>query len=59
MNKIKRFCLNLNNYNKINFALKKNTCQISKEIVDLGVKKGGECVAPENTQIPPMKASFV
>ena len=51
--------MNLNNYNKINFALKKNTCQISKEIVDLGVKKGGECVAPENTQIPPMKASFV
>lgn len=43
------FCLNLNNYKKINFALKNNTCQISKEIVDLGVKKGGECVAPEST----------
>ena len=53
------FCLNLNNYKKINFALKKNTCQISKEIIDLGVKKRGEYVAPESTQIPPMKGSLV
>ena len=53
------FCLNLNNYKKINFALKKNTCQISKEIIDLGVKKRGEYVAPESTQISPMKGSLV
>ena len=53
------FCLNLNNYKKINFALKKNTWQISKEIIDLGVKKRGEYVAPESTQIPPMKGSLL
>lgn len=60
MNKIKRFfAWTWTTIKKINFALKKNTCQISKEIVDLGVKKGGECVAPESTQIPPMKGSLV
>lgn len=60
MNKIKRFfAWTWTTIKKINFALKKNTCQISKEIIDLGVKKRGEYVAPESTQIPPMKGSLV